>query len=495
MRTLVWFRGKDLRLADHPALVAAASSGEVVPLFVLDPYFFEPARARELPHRMQFLLASLRSLEDGLASLGSRLLVVRGKSVEVVPCLAEALRVDRVVAHRWSEPFARERDDRVAKALKVPFELFESETLAPPGSLRTGAGTPFSVFSAFARAFAANIEPGKPLPAPRSLPPLPKDVVATIEKAMDQTAFPAVIPTMASLGIPTNTRLPEGGEVAARARLAKFLEGPAAEYPTLRDRMDLGGTSRLSVDLKFGTLSVRTVWHAAARALGAKAPAALRTFHSELLWREFAHAMLWDRPELLKRPFRAGFAKFPWSRDESLFATFAGGRTGYPIVDAAARQLLLEGFVHNRARMIAASFMTKHLLLDYRLGEQHYMKHLVDGDWAANNMGWQWSAGCGCDAQPYFRVFNPVTQGERFDPEGNYVRRWIPELAKVPTKFIHQPWRAPPLELASAGVRIGATYPAPIVELAEGRERFLAIAKGHLDAGARGANDDLVRDA
>jgi len=472
-RTIVWFRGKDLRLADHAPLRGALAAGEVIPLFVLDPYFFAPARARELPHRMQFLLDSLRALEAALADRGSRLLVVAGRSVEVVPRLVREWKADRVVAQRWVEPFGRERDRRIREALGAKFELYEGETLMPPGMLRTGAGTPYSVFSPFARAFLRTATIAKPPPPPRRLPPVPRDVRARA----------TAIPTCERLGIVHNPALLPGGEPAARARLRRFLRDAAAAYPVQRDRMDLAGTSRLSADLKFGTLSARQVWTAVEDALDG-APAA-GSFLNELVWREFTHSTLWDRPELLEKPFRPAFEGFPWRHDEAQWQAWVVGKTGYPIVDAASRQLLGEGFVHNRARMISASFLCKHLLIDYRRGEAHYLKYLTDGDWAQNNAGWQWSAGCGCDAQPYFRVFHPVTQGEKFDPEGNYVRRWVPELEKMPARHIHKPWEAPDAVLRSAGVVLDGTYPRPVVDHRFARERFLAAAAQHLGRGAR----------
>ncbi|MEM6991269.1 MAG: FAD-binding domain-containing protein, partial [Myxococcota bacterium] len=209
-------------------------------------------------------------------------------------------------------------------------------------------------------------------------------------------------------------------------------------------------------------------------------------FRNELVWREFSYGSLWDRPELLSEPFRPSFRGFPWQAAAAGWKAWTAGQTGYPIVDASARQLLGEGFVHNRARMISASFLCKHLLVDYRRGEAHYMRYLVDGDWASNNAGWQWSAGCGCDAQPYFRVFNPVLQGRRFDPAGDYVRRWVPELAKLPARWIHQPWAAPPAALADAGVTLGRSYPRPVVDHRLARERFLAVAKAHLRTASDG---------
>jgi deoxyribodipyrimidine photo-lyase len=473
MRTLVWYRGKDLRVADHEPLTKAARSGDAIPLFVLDPYFFAPARARELPHRMQFLLESLNELASNLSNRGSRLLVVKGKSAEIVPRLAKRWKADRVVAHRWVEPFGQERDRRVQMALNVPFELFEGETLLPPGILRTGSGTPYSVFTPFARAFRQLADIGRPRPAPKSLPPLPSDV----------TADTTEIPTCEALGIRRNPMILQGGERNARGRLRRFIKGAAHEYHRDRDRMDRDGTSRLSADLKFGTLSIRTVWYEVDAALGETESA--RTFLNELIWREFNCSTLWDRPHLLETPFRQEFLDFPWVNDSSLWHAWVEGRTGYPVVDAAARQLLGEGFVHNRARMITASFLTKHLLIDYRRGEAHYMKLLIDGDWAQNNAGWQWSAGCGCDAQPYFRIFNPVTQGQKFDPGGDYVRRWIPELARLPAKYIHQPWATPDAVLSVAGIRLGEDYPHPIVDLHSARIRYLELARRHLGGSAK----------
>lgn len=468
MRTLVWFRGKDLRLGDHTPLREALEQGEAILLFVVDPYFFAPERARDLPHRMQFLLDSLAALERKVAHRGGRLLLAAGRSVEVVPELARRWRVDRVVAHRWTEPFGRERDRRVAAALDVPFDLFEGETLVPPGSLRTGGGTPYAVFTPFSRAFMRVARIGPALAGPRALPPPPAGVTGELDR----------VPVLTDLGLSRNPDLIPGGEKAARERLSAFCGGRLQAYNENRDRMDMAGTSRLSADIKFGLLSIRTVWNTVQASLG-RSPAGNR-FPTELIWREFAHSTLWDRPELLEEPFRPEWAGFPWGFPQSLWSAWKDGRTGYPVVDAAARQLLAEGFVHNRARMIAASFLTKHLLISYRHGEAHYLKYLVDGDWAQNNAGWQWSAGCGCDAQPYFRVFNPVLQGKRYDPEGNYVRRWVPELAGLQARHIHAPWQAPSGVLAAAGIDLGRDYPRPVVDHAEARALFIETAKEHL---------------
>jgi deoxyribodipyrimidine photo-lyase len=306
------------------------------------------------------------------------------------------------------------------------------------------------------------------------LPPLPRCVSPA-----------AALPSLEQLGLQRNELVLEGGEQRARERLAAFLGGPARAYHEARDRLDLDATSRLSADLKFGTLSVREVWAEASGALSRRAKPALASFRNELIWREFAHALLWDQPALLEGPARAEWERFPWRGESADWQAWLAGQTGYPVVDAAARQLLATGFVPNRARMIAASFLTKHLLIDYRLGEAHYLRLLTDGDWANNNLGWQWCAGCGSDAQPYFRVFNPTLQARRFDPEGSYVRRWLPELERLPAAHLHTPWLAPSSALQAAGVRLGRNYPAPIVDHAAARQRFLELAKTHFGVGRR----------
>lgn len=468
MRTVVWFRPGDLRLSDHPALRAAIAAGEVVPLLVLDPRVFAAAGARAQPHRVQVLLDAAGALAEGIAARGSRLIVAAGRGDELVPRLASAWGADRVVAQRSTDPALRGQDDRLTEALGARYALHEGATLLRAGTLRTGAGRPYAVFGAFAAALHRTLLAGRPLAAPRALPPLPADVRSS----------PEGVPALEDLGLRRRPGVLEGGERAARRRLARFVRGGAAAYAERRDRLDLQGTSRLSADLACGALSVREVWAAVEGAPGGGAGP--RAFLNELVWREFAHHTLWDRPELLARPFRPAFEGFPWRRDERSWRAWAEGRTGYPVVDAAARQLLLEGFVHNRARMISASFLAKQLLLDFRRGEAHYLRHLADADVASNDLGWQWSAGCGCDAQPWFRVFNPIAQGERFDPEGAYVRRWVPELSRLPARWIHRPWQAPPDVLAAARVRLGADYPRPVVDHAAARARFLALAAGHL---------------
>ena len=469
-RTLVWFRGKDLRVSDHEPLIKALEDGEVIPLFVFDPYFFHPLRARKLPHRMQFLLESISELADNLASHGSRLVCVSGSSVAVVPELVQKWGVTQVFAHRWTEPFGRIRDARIADALSVPFKLYEGETLHPPGTLRTGKGAPYSVFTPFSKALRSQARISAPLPPPESITPVPEVALSDSEN----------IPALEDLGIERNPSLQNGGETAARHRLKLFLKTHASSYASGRDQLGASATSRLSADIKFGTLSVRSIWEKIAPLKTETSAESIETFKTELIWRDFAYSTLWDRPEVLKQPFRPQWEGFPWQNDPEDWKAWTEGRTGYPVIDAAARELRETGFVHNRARMITASFLCKHLLIDYRRGESHFLKYLTDGDWAQNNAGWQWSAGSGCDAQPYFRVFNPFSQGEKFDPEGIYVRRWIPEIKLLPSRYIYRPWTAPEAVLDKAGISLGGDYPLPIVDHAMARERFLRVAKAHL---------------
>ena len=466
MKTLIWIRGKDLRLHDHEALSSAAP-GDIA-VFVVDPFFFDPAKARELPHRMQFMLDSLHALTEAFRVEGGTLWAVHGRSTDVIPELAKSCGVDRVIASRWTEPFGRRRDDIVRDRLDVPLVLVGGETLHPPGTMRTGAGKPYSVFSPFARSLRQTLAIEPSLPPPNALPSgtIPEHLVGHI-------------PTLEELGLCRNPCLLSGGEQAARLRLQTFVGHAGSNYSDHRNRMDLDGTSRLSADIKFGLLTPRTVWNAVEQSAWPEDDK--HAYLNELIWREFNYSTLWDNPSILKQPFKPKWAEFPWRNDVPQWEAWVTGKTGYPIVDAAARQLLATGFVHNRARMIAASFLTKHLQISYQWGEAHYMKWLTDGDWAQNNMGWQWAAGSGADAQPWFRIFNPILQGRKFDPDGSYVRKWIPELASVETKFIHSPWESPPLALEWAGVRLGETYPSPIVDHATARNDFLAKAKAFMN--------------
>jgi deoxyribodipyrimidine photo-lyase len=469
MSSLVWFRGKDLRLHDHRPLYEAGPNAHY--LFVLDPFFFEPKRAQQLPNRMAYLLESLRELQQAIAAIGGTLLTIEGRSVDVVPRVANALGVSEVVAQRWTEPFGRRRDEKVASRLDVPFRLLDGETLVTPGTIRTKTGTPYSVFTPFYRSLTSTFEPDASLPAPTSIRSNRSNRSVT-------NIVCSSIPTIAELGLDVSPQRLSGGEQSARKRLQTFISERIGQYHLGRDQMGTSGTSRLSQDLKFGTISARTVWN---EVMGNTPDGPGREhFLRELVWREFSHHSLWDQPTLLASPFRPKWEHFPWAKSEEGWQRWVTGQTGYPIVDASARELLETGFVHNRARMISASFLTKHLGIDYKRGEAHYMRYLTGGDWAQNNAGWQWAAGCGCDAQPYFRVFNPMRQGERYDTNGAYVRKWIPEISGLSNKYIHQPWEAPPLILAAANITLGETYPLPIVDHATARKQYLAKAKSYL---------------
>ena len=460
---IVWFR-RDLRLHDHPALAAAVAAHErVVPLYVLDPRLLGGRFAS--PNRAWFLLGSLRVLAADLAALGSTLVVRVGDPTVVVPGVALAARATDVYVSRDHAPYGRTRDRAVAQALaatpvgtrlhaKTGLLVHEPETIA------TLEGRPYSVYSPFRKAWE-RLPRREVLPAPGALPGHDLDL--------------GEIPTLARLGLgdgPTAdpALLPEPGEAAARRRLERWLARGLGAYAETRNRLDLAdGTSRLSADLHFGLLSPTEIVD---RVTGDGE--GRRVYLSEIVWREFYAHVLFHRPAVRHAAFRTEFDTIEWSGDESALDAWRTGRTGYPIVDAAMRQLAATGWMHNRARMIAASFLTKDLLIDWRAGEAHFMAHLVDGDVASNNGGWQWSASTGTDAQPYFRIFNPVGQGRRFDPDGAYVRRWVPELAAVTTAYIHAPWEMPPAVAAASGVRTGIDYPAPIVDHAQARARALA---------------------
>jgi deoxyribodipyrimidine photo-lyase len=412
------------------------------------------------------MLGSLRTLAADLDRLGSPLVVRVGDPVALVRDVATVARATDVYVSRDHAPYGRARDRRVADdlaALADParFHARTGVLVHEPEAVATIQGGPFSVYAPFRRAWERL--PRRPmLPAPTTIPGHDLD--------------PGEIPTLAALGLgdgPTAdpSGLPEPGEAAARRRLERWLASGIDGYADTRDRLDLvDGTSRLSADLHFGLLSPTEVLE---RALGPGD--GRRSYLGELAWREFYAHVLFHRPSVRHAAFRAGFDGIGWSDDAVALDAWRTGRTGYPIVDAAMRQLAATGWMHNRARMIAASFLTKDLLIDWRCGEAHFMAHLVDGDVASNNGGWQWSASTGTDPQPYFRIFNPVSQGRRFDPRGAYVRRWVPELARVPAGHVHAPWEMPADVAAESGVRIGIDYPAPIVDHPVARARALAV--------------------
>jgi deoxyribodipyrimidine photo-lyase len=455
---LAWFR-RDLRLHDNPALTAALrAAARVVPVFVLDPRLLEGPRSSA--NRTWFLLGSLRALAGDLEALGAPLVVRSGRPEEVIPALAAEVGASAVLAARDVSPFARRRDRAVAAALAADGRALHLEPgllVVEPEAVRTADGRPFTVFTPFSRRWAA---------APRRLLLGPPTAIPSIPRGgLVIEALPVAPPPTADVLL-----LPAPGESAARDRLAAWTASAAlAAYADGRNRLDTDGTSRLSADLKLGTLSPLEVVLAAEGAGDGR-----RAFVAELCWREFYLHVLWHFPHVVRGAHRPAGDAIPWAEDPAGLAAWREGRTGYPVVDAAMRQLAASGWMHNRARMIAASFLAKDLLVDWRRGEEHFMKHLVDGDVAANNGGWQWTAGTGTDAAPWFRVFNPVSQGRRFDPDGAYVRRWVPELARVSDAHVHEPWTMPAERQAAAGCVIGRDYPAPIVDHPFARQRALA---------------------
>lgn len=472
---IVWFRD-DLRLADNPALSHAVASGRpVLCLFVHDP---QQAFARALGGAVRWWLdGGLRALHADLARVGAGLHVACGDAATLVPRLVAQAGAAEIVWNRRYDPAGRETDTAIKAAVKeagVAAHSFAAGVLHEPWTVRTRTGDAFRVYTAWWRAARAMGDPLPPLPAPAHVPPAARPAAwAEPCVGIDALGLRPVAPDWAG-GLRAAWR---PGEEAARERLRDFVGGGLAGYADARDRPDLPATSRLSPDLRFGHVSPRQVWHEAVMAVRGTAGQGagekdLEKFLSELGWRDFAVSLLYAQPELVSANFRTEFDAMPWRDDARDLRAWQQGRTGYPIVDAGMRQLWQTGWMHNRVRMIVASFLTKHLLMDWRVGEAWFRDTLVDADIASNVANWQWVAGCGVDAAPYFRVFNPVLQAQKFDPDGAYVRRWVPELARLPTSCVHAPWTCDP------AIRGRVAYPAPIVDLQGGRARALAAWKG-----------------
>ena len=469
---IVWFR-RDLRLADNPALAAAAASGRpIVPVYIYDSAA-EDSWATGGASRW-WLHHSLASLHKSLAKLKVRLIIRRGDAESVLSEIVRATNAAQVLWNRRYEPAAIRRDTRIKDNLKtagIDSRSFNALLLHEPWTIATGSGGPYKVFTAFWKSCCAAADPAAPCPAPRKLRDgtdgLHGDTLVTL-------GLLPFAPDWAG-GL---RQAWKPGEAGAQEQLAGFIDERLGGYAGNRDRPDLAGTSRLSPHLHFGEIGPRQIWHAMttrAEAIGMNPRGEdAWKFLSELGWREFSYHLLYHFPDFPTRNFRPDFDRFPWRRDAAALRAWQSGLTGYPIVDAGMRELWQTGWMHNRVRMIAASFLVKHLLLPWQAGATWFWDTLVDADLASNSAGWQWVAGSGADAAPYFRIFNPMLQGGKFDPDGSYVRRWVPELDRLPIAWLHAPWTAPPAALRDAGIRLGEHYPAPIVDHDVARKRALA---------------------
>ena len=446
---VVWFR-RDLRLDDNPAWSAATAHHQrVVALFVIEPALLDAAGDL----RRNQLIAHLHALDGQLAALGGGLETRVGPARDAVPALLRESGAAALYFNDDVSPFARRRDRATTAEVDVPVHRFDGSLVHRPGTVLTGKGTLSQVFTPFYKRWVE--VPLDPWPA----------------------AGPGVPIQIDSQRLPTAGSAPhQGGAEAAWSRLERWLER-VDRYAETRDVPAIAGTSELSADLKFGTISPRTVLETVGFSTPGRA-----AFVRQLAWRDWWGHTLSERPDLPDRALRAGYDNIAWRDDDRGFDAWCRGRTGFPIVDAGMRQLLTTGWMHNRVRMITASFLVKDLLVDWRRGERFFRHHLVDADVAQNAGNWQWVAGTGPDAAPYFRVFNPTNQGKKFDPDGAYIRRWVPELADLQGAAIHEPTSVGPLELAAAGVVLGDTYPTPIVDHRAARERALAAYKTALAA-------------
>jgi deoxyribodipyrimidine photo-lyase len=446
----------------------------VIPIFILDTRLLDPEGRFMGAMRVRFMLESLRVLARQLAAQGSGLVLRRGEPQTELVQLVRQTGAQAVYWNRDYSPYGQQRDAAVARALHelgCAVQQFKDAVLFEAGELLTRAGTPYTVYTPYARQWRQQLdEQGLSLAA-----------VPRVQRSAAELPASQPVPELAELGLASTQQAIAGGAEAGQALLGAFTDlrhrYSVATYHDARDTLAAPGTSRLSAHLRLGSLSPRACVQAAqdvAQRDEAAAPG-VHAWIGELAWRDFYVNILASFPHVLRRAFRSKYDAIAWENDPNAFAAWCAGRTGYPIVDAAMRQLNQEGWMHNRARMIVASFLTKDLLIDWRWGERYFMQQLVDGDPAANNGGWQWAAGTGTDAQPYFRIFNPVSQGRRFDADGDYVRHYLPELARVPARAVHEPWKLSAEQQRQSGVQIGADYPEPIVEHATQRKRALEL--------------------
>ena len=464
---LFWFR-RDLRLADNAGLYHALKSADAVHcVFVFDRGILDVLPGKQ-DRRVEFIHQSVVELQLALRKAGGDLILMHGHPHEAIPRLAATLKVNAVYANEDYEPAANHRDATVAIALKaadIAFQTFKDHVIFAKNEVLTQAGTPFTVFTPYKNACLKKLDEFylKAYPTEKYF------------SSLARSAMPTPTPTMAELGFePSNLKSLgiKPGTHGALTALDDFL--PRIDrYKETRDFPAVRGVSYLSVHNRFGTVSIRRL----ARLAVERRSAGADTWLSELLWRDFYFQILYHFPRACDAAFKPKYDKLSFKNNKILFSSWCSARTGYPIIDAAMRQINQTGFMHNRLRMIVASFLTKDLLIDWRWGEKYFADHLNDFDLSANNGGWQWAASTGCDAQPYFRIFNPVSQSQRFDPQGKFIRRYLPELAKVADKYIHAPWSMPPLEQQLTSCIIGTDYPAPIVDHDVARREALALYK------------------
>ncbi len=463
-RAILWFRN-DLRLADNPALVAAlAEADEVLPVFILDEAAAGDARLGGAAR--WWLHHSLAALAKDLHDKGATLVLRRGDAVEIIPALAKQVEAVGVYVGLTHEPGIRAVDRQLMVALPeagVPFKRYLSATLFSPETIKTNGGGYYNVFTPYSNACMQH-------GIDDTLWPVPEAIAGVGDVAGDELDDWKLLPEKPDWAGGMRAAW-QPGEAGAQALLAEFAETHVEEYDRARNIPGEAGTSRLSPHSHYGEVSVRAVWRAVAETPHSKGR---QTYLRELLWREFCYNLLWQHPDIASAPIRPEFAKMQWQDDKKALQAWQKGQTGIPIVDAGMRQLWQMGWMHNRVRMITASLLIKHMLVAWQDGEAWFWDTLCEADLAANSANWQWVAGCGADAAPYFRIFNPVLQGRKFDPHGEYVRQYVPELKNLPDRHIHAPWEAGEKVLADAGIVLGDTYPEPVVSLQEGRERALA---------------------
>ena len=467
--SIIWFR-QDLRLADNPALLAAVERGEpVVPVYIWSPQDegeWQPGAASRW-----WLHHALVALDADLRKLGSRLIIRNGPTLETLSSLVRETGAGALFWNHRYEPAEIQIEREVEAALSrlnVTVGAFHGNLLFDPYQTLNRQGAAFQVFTPYWKHCLSRPKPEPPKPAPSHLG-RPSKWPASL-KPVELNLLPKIkwAAGIAEAWTP--------GEKAATNSVASFVGKVLVEYATSRDRPETVGTSRLSPYLHWGHISPRQIWHAVAKATRRKPPKSARqaaAYLRQLGWREFAHHLLAHFPHTPEEPLRPAFARFPWSGGPEHLHAWEHGRTGYPLVDAGMRELWHTGWMHNRVRMVVASFLVKHLQVPWQEGAQWFWDTLVDADLANNTLGWQWCAGCGADAAPYFRIFNPVLQGGKFDPDGHYVRRWVPELAGLPDRHLHEPWAAKASDLDTSCIRLGRDYPEPVVDHAEARKRAL----------------------